>query len=256
MHQQLLENARDLLPNIPLELVTQGAEALVFSTPTHPYLSDAGPCIVKYRPPKHYRHPKLDLAITKSRTSGEARLLGRLYELDIRGPELIAIDAVNGIIWMTFVGFTLANGKTSSLKNWLWNLESESRSNDAQQVCRDLGSQIAKLHKNDIIHGDLTSSNIILQSDSPPDESTFTPMFIDFGLSSISTLVEDKAVDLYLLERALTSTHPASAHLYFEWIFQTYEQAFKDKKEKRQFQDIHKRLKDVRLRGRKRSMLG
>jgi len=31
---------------------------------------------------------------------------------------------------------------------------------------------------------------------------------IDFGLSSNSTMIEDRAVDLYVLERAFISTHP------------------------------------------------
>jgi TP53 regulating kinase-like protein len=36
---------------------------------------------------------------------------------------------------------------------------------------------------------------------------------IDFGLSYISTLPEDKGVDLYVLERAFLSTHPNSESL-------------------------------------------
>lgn len=37
---------------------------------------------------------------------------------------------------------------------------------------------------------------------------------IDFGLASVSTLAEDKAVDLYVLERAFASTHPGSDNLF------------------------------------------
>jgi TP53 regulating kinase-like protein len=39
-------------------------------------------------------------------------------------------------------------------------------------------------------------------------------VLIDFGLSFQSSLVEDKAVDLYVLERAFASTHPASEPLF------------------------------------------
>jgi TP53 regulating kinase-like protein len=63
-----------------------------------------------------------------------------------------------------------------------------------------VGTELAMIHDQDCIHGDLTSSNIMIRDDKL--------IWIDFGLSYISTLAEDKAVDLYVLERALLSTHP------------------------------------------------
>ena len=92
-------------------------------------------------------------------------------------------------------------------------------------------------------------------------------MLIDFGLAYTSTLVEDKAVDLYVLERAFSSTHPASEAL-FASVLKAYEQTMS-----KEWKEIHRRLEDgkssldvdfrvliqlvsVRLRGRKRSMLG
>jgi TP53 regulating kinase-like protein len=72
---------------------------------------------------------------------------------------------------------------------------------------------------------------------------------IDFGLSFQSRLLEDRAVDLYVLERALLSTHPHSAKL-FARILQSYAAhcALGAK--------VLRRLDDVRARGRKRDMVG
>ena len=75
-------------------------------------------------------------------------------------------------------------------------------------------------------------------------------VLIDFGLAYISTLVEDKAVDLYVLERAFSSTHPASEPL-FASVLRAYEQ-----KMGKEWKAVSRRLDDVRLRGRKRSMVG
>lgn len=118
-----------------------------------------------------------------------------------------------------------------------------------------IGTEIAKMHLADIIHGDLTTSNMMLRlpsaeakanlaSSEPPSPSTqlvrtlilhphsyLTPfhrpsflvqVLIDFGLAYTSALVEDKAVDLYVLERAFASTHPDSEPL-FASVLKAYE---------------------------------
>jgi len=109
-----------------------------------------------------------------------------------------------------------------------------------------IGVEIAKMHQADIIHGDLTTSNMMLRPSSPPQL-----VLIDFGLSYHSAMVEDKAVDLYVLERAFSSTHPDSEPL-FEGVLKAYGQKLGPK----EWQGIERRLDDVRLRGRKRSMVG
>ena len=75
-------------------------------------------------------------------------------------------------------------------------------------------------------------------------------MLIDFGLAYTSSLVEDKAVDLYVLERAFSSTHPESEPL-FSSVLQAYE-----KRMGKEWRAVSRRLDEVRLRGRKRSMVG
>ena len=74
-------------------------------------------------------------------------------------------------------------------------------------------------------------------------------MLIDFGLGSISTAEEDKAVDLYVLERAFTSTHPRAEELFQE-VLRAYGASHAGAK------TVLRRLQDVRMRGRKRSMIG
>lgn len=266
MSKDIIDKVHSLLPGFEISLVSQGAEALVFVTPKHPYLpSNIQPAslettkqyIVKYRPRKPYRHEQLDLQITKSRTASEAKLLHKLETLGVRGPKLLALDAPNGIIWMEFLGFRLENNNFSSLKNWLWWIEEKGEAHaigsQAKDVMREVGCAIAKLHLNDIVHGDLTSSNIVLTKE---QDGSLQLALIDFGLSSYSALVEDKAVDLYVLERALISTHPLYSELYNRWLLEGYHSAYSSAKKTPQWVEVERRLALVRMRGRKRSMLG
>lgn len=261
MSEEIIAKAQSHLQNIPLTVVSQGAEAVIFITDIHPYCPkgyksstlSSDKYIIKYRPPKPYRHPKLDSSINKSRTISEAKLLNRLFQIGINVPRLISCDASNGIIWMENIGQILPNNEVSSLKNWLWLAEIDKRdlNDDVKEIMISVGKEVALLHLSDIIHGDLTSSNIILTSD-----NFKIPSLIDFGLSSYSNLSEDKAVDLYVLEKALSSTHPIHSATYNEWLLQGYEEAHKKGKLTKKYVDTIKRLADVKMRGRKRSMLG
>ncbi len=115
-----------------------------------------------------------------------------------------------------------------------------------------------------IIHGDLTTSNLMLRTQKPlmtNGDGSETGhgetakllegevVLIDFGLASQSTQDEDRAVDLYVLERAFGSTHPRAESLFGE-VLKAYGESF------RGANVVLKRLEDVRMRGRKRSMLG
>lgn len=107
---------------------------------------------------------------------------------------------------------------------------------------RLLGEIIANLHSADIIHGDLTTSNILLRKD--------LPVLIDFGLASVSNSAEDRAVDLYVLERAINSTHPECGQQLFHAILSAYGSTVNNAKA------TLSKLADVQLRGRKRDMIG
>lgn len=238
MSTEILKKVNEeVLPGLNLELISQGAEALVFNSDKHPYLPDGPRCVVKYRPRKPYRHEQLDISITKSRTAGEAKLLGRLYEIEgVSVPRLVAVDAANGVLWMEHID-------GPSVKQWLWDGQ------DAESVTNKLtavGAAIGSLHAVGIVHGDLTTSNVLLQG------CDGVPTLIDFGLASYSTLAEDRAVDLYVLERALESTHSAEGPAAMESVLSGYHSAMPAV----DAVAVDRRLQQVRLRGRKRSMLG
>ncbi|EMG46534.1 BUD32 EKC/KEOPS complex subunit BUD32 [Candida maltosa Xu316] len=263
MTDHLVATVQKHVPNIPLKIISQGAEALVFETTIHPYsttpsLHNNKQFIIKFRPPKPYRHPKIDASITKSRTIGEVKFIYKLEKLGIAAPSVISADFPNGIIWMEHLGSSLPDGNISSLKNWLWYLEKQGDvtkcvDERVKSVCNLVGELIGRLHLNDMVHGDLTSSNILLTDDYK------VPALIDFGLSSFSNLPEDKAVDLYVLERAILSTHSVFADTYNAWLLEGYEtihHSVEFKKDgKVKYKDTIRRLEDVRLRGRKRSLI-
>ena len=128
----------------------------------------------------------------------------------------------------------------------------------------------------DLVHGDLTTSNLLAQfADArallpSPTAATsgdsgqnaglvpgqYSLVLLDLGLSSISALAEDKAVDLYVLERALLAAHPRCAPL-LDALLGAYQREYgAGAGERAQLRDVLRKLDDVRLRGRKRSMLG
>lgn len=252
-----------LTENIPLTPISQGAEAVVFTSPVHPYLppqvaasDDEALYILKYRPEKKYRHPVIDKALTKHRTLGEARLLAKLRLIDgLNVPKLIGCEPYHGCIWLEFLGEDLPNGHGfSNLKNFLWMNASDPYSDLVKEVLIKVGKQIGLMHWNDFCHGDLTSSNIVLVRSGDHWE----PYLIDFGLGSISTLVEDKGVDLYVLERAIISTHSSFSERYNGWILEGFKSVFEadGKVGLGKYKELIKRFEEVRLRGRKRSMIG
>jgi TP53 regulating kinase-like protein len=109
-----------------------------------------------------------------------------------------------------------------------------------------MGVIIGKMHEAGIIHGDLTTSNILVDKiNNPP-----SLCLIDFGLSHVENSPEDKAVDLYVLERALNSTFSTIPWM-FEELLLTYRQTYPNGGE-----EVFIKLEEVRLRGRKRTMIG
>ncbi|GAB4841628.1 hypothetical protein Ancab_022342 [Ancistrocladus abbreviatus] len=173
-----------------LVLLKQGAEARIFTS------SFVGrKCIVKERFSKMYRHPSLDSKLTLKRLNAEARCMTKARRLGVVTPVLYAVDTVLHTLTFEYVEGPAvrciflefgANGVV------------EERLDD---IATQIGDAIAKLHDGGLIHGDLTASNMLIS------DVTNQLVLIDFGLSFTSTLPEDKAVDLYVLERALLSMH-------------------------------------------------
>ena len=177
---------------------------------------------MKERLAKAYRLPALDESLRKFRTRREAKVLGRLQEMGFPSPALRDFSDKRMSILMDFVPGV-------KLKDVLEQRE------QVVDLGREMGQRIAKLHSANIIHGDLTTSNMILGREI---------YFIDFGLSFFSGKAEDRAVDLHLLKEGLESKHYRIWEECFKCALEAY------KKEANKSGETLKRLKVVEKRGR------
>lgn len=199
------------------KLISQGAEAKLF-------LEDGS--IIKNRFQKKYRIKEIDDKLRGFRTRREAKILSKLQSLNFRSPRLIKSDDKENII------IEHLNGNL--LKNVL-------EKYDYRKLCSEIGGKIAILHNNSIIHGDLTTSNVILKNEI---------YFIDFGLSFFSDKAEDKAVDLHLLKEGLESKHYKIWEECFKCAIESYKKIAKNSNE------TLRRLEIVEKRGRYRARKG
>lgn len=184
--------------NLPDNLIEKGAEANIYESR---WLNEN--CIIKKRIPKNYRINEIDSKLRKYRTKKEARLLSHVKESGVKTPYLFDIDLDNFTITMQKI-----EGKT--LKDILNDYDI----NLIKSICENIGKNIANMHKMEIIHGDLTSSNIILKNDEI--------IFIDFGLGKYSKLIEDYGVDLLVLKKSLESIKHNISEICFEKILEGY----------------------------------
>lgn len=145
--------------------------------------------IFKQRYPKKYRIEPIDKQIRVTRTLNEARALIKVKNYGLNVPQVFEIDINTSTIIMKFI-----EGK--KLKDLISVLDDAKKN----KIFYDIGRFIAKLHQNGHIHGDITTSNIIITS----NEDIF---LIDFGLHEYSDSIEDKSVDLHLFKRVLISSH-------------------------------------------------
>lgn len=193
--------------------------------------------IVKERFSKKYRHPTLDSKITQKRLYGEARSVAKARRLGVATPVLFAMDSVLHTITFEFIDGL-------SVKDILLSADTlPSSGGQLEGIAVKIGVAIARLHDGGLIHGDLTTSNMLIHTE------TKELVMIDFGLSFTSALPEDKAVDLYVLERALLSLHSSSGDV-MDLILGVY------KKSSKLWCSTMNKLAQVRLRGRKRVMIG
>lgn len=196
------------------KIIQQGAEAKIILSNNF---------IIKDRIKKSYRIPEIDDRIRKLRTRSEAKLLDKASKI-IPIPNVIKIDEKAKEIRMEFI-----NGKKLSDHLDKFPLKKQ------KGICRSIGENTAKLHDADIIHGDLTTSNMILKNNKI--------YFIDFGLGFISHKFEDKAVDIHLLRQALEAKHFKHWETLFKEVLKAYSKS-KDSK------IVLERLKAVEKRGR------
>ncbi|KAM3082596.1 serine/threonine-protein kinase bud32 [Clarireedia jacksonii] len=264
-----LTTANPPLPNLfnypsstPPTLITQGAEALLFKST---YLLPEIPAAVKYRPSKPYRHPILDQRLTKHRILSEARVLAKCRREGVNVPAVYAMDEAGG--WLMFEWIT-GEVVRVRLNEWLEKKkalgvigendgvdgsDTTQEVVDAVDLMKRVGEAIGKMHGVGVVHGDLTTSNLMLRPRESEAETNAAHenkelqgeiVIIDFGLAS-----QNRAVDLYVLERAFGSTHSRAENLFKE-VLSAYGKSYKGALA------VLKKLEEVRMRGRKRSMLG
>ena len=165
--------------------------------------------IIKRRVPKSYRLKELDEKIRKLRTRSESKILEKASKI-IPVPEVIKADENKKEIILEFI-----DGR--KLSDFLDKFQLKKQ----KEICVEIGINIAKLHDTDIIHGDLTTSNMICDSASLHTHRSRI-FFIDFGLGFISHKIEDKAVDLHLLKQALEAKHFKNWKILFDSIVMGY----------------------------------
>ncbi|CAF0759679.1 unnamed protein product [Rotaria sp. Silwood1] len=231
-----MEAAPPVYSNI--ELICQGAEARLFRC-----LYFGRRAILKERFVKTYRHPDLDNAITLQRLKGEVRLLTRAKQLGIHTPAIYHIDWARRTIVME----DLHEART--VKSVIDTLIQEQNTVKLEQLAQQIGTTIGCLHQAQVVHGDLTTSNMLLTE----NDQLY---LIDFGLSAYipnkTQMLEALAVDLYVLERAIICTHQKAKH-FFSNILMAYKSSISDEKQRTLTMN---KYEEVRARGRKRSMVG
>jgi Kae1-associated kinase Bud32 len=203
-------------------ILYQGAEAILTKTTFHQYRA-----VEKRRISKSYRIPEIDRYLISYRTKEEAKLISEARTAGVSVPLLYDINLKNGIIIMEYIDGPrvkdVLNSKTNS---------------EQQQLCKLIGENIGHLHNHELIHGDLTTSNMIIQG-----QQIF---FIDFGLGSKSAELEMQGVDLHVLMEAFESTHSQHPQL-FEWVLDGYRKCYNQN-----VQSVEHKIQDIVKRGRYR----
>ncbi len=192
---------------LPRGVIARGAEAVIER--------EGEKTLIKTRVAKGYRHAAIDSKLRLQRTRLEARVLKRAKAAGVNVPRIHSSDERGAVVRMEFLdGPTLKAAFDVGLSE-------------------RIADQVIRLHSAGIIHGDLTTSNMVL--------SGGKVHLIDFGLARFSASAEDRAVDLHVLEEALASTHTGEAAEAFARILSAYET---------KFPEVAARLKKVESRGR------
>jgi Kae1-associated kinase Bud32 len=195
-----------------MDLIAKGAEANL-------YKEDGK--LIKNRIQKKYRIKELDERLRKLRTRHEAKILEKAKEAGINVPNVLKVDERDNTIEMEYI-----EGKRMK------EIFDEEDNKKIPELSHKIGEVIAHMHKHNIIHNDLTTSNILLKEDKV--------YFIDFGLGYVSTRLEDKAMDLVVFKKSLLASHTKNYHTIWKNILQGYNI---DSQTAKQMKDIEKRVR-------------
>jgi len=191
-----------------MQKIAQGAEAILYKH---------NETVIKDRISKSYRIPEIDIKLRKERTKTEARILQKLLRLKVNVPRVLKVDEAKSTIEIEYIAGTKIRDYLDDKKD--------------VHLFKQIAEQTQLMHDAGIVHGDLTTSNMIFNKG--------IVYFIDFGLSEHSDRIEDKAVDLHLLKECLRSKH----FDIWEACWRIFESHYKNKA-------VLDRLKKVESRGR------
>ena len=184
--------------------------------------------VKKIRRPKAYRIPQLDFEIRRSRTIREAQMIHDAKLVGVSTPFIYWVDMEATTIIMQYIEGYRVKESLDSLSP-----------DDRGGLCERIGMMVGKLHSNGIIHGDLTTSNMIVARND-------SIVLIDFGLAEYSKELEKRGVDLLLLRRSLQATHYLSAKQCLNAIIIGYASVMGEKIVK----DVKRKIREIIRRGR------
>ncbi len=196
-----------------MRIIKRGAESIIYLSEWEGFR-----VAVKRRNPRSYRHPELDSRLRKERMRREARLLRQARAAGVRTPHVL--DVRDSELVLEWLPYPTLKESLSEHRGW---------------ACRELGGLVARLHSAGIVHGDLTTSNMLTDGREI--------YLLDFGLARISESAEDRGVDLHLIEEALRSAHPGLEDCFRE-VLQGYRDEMEDP------EPVLQKLEEIRLRGR------
>ena len=204
-------------------LLKKGAEASLYLAEWH-----GRKVVVKVRIPKKYRPAALDEQIRTYRTVHEPQLMHEAKAAGVPTPLIYIVNVSEASITMEYI-------EGEQIKQLLNNVPKDQR----QELCVKIGRLIGRLHSRGLIHGDLTTSNMILT----PEGKIF---FVDFGLGEKNFEVEAQGVDLHLMKRALQSTHYQFWEECFKNVLRGYSLVFGVETAEK----VYEKIKEIERRGR------
>ena len=199
-----------------MKIIKRGAEAVLYQD---------GNTVVKERIKKSYRIDQIDDKLRKERTRKEVKLLNEARRTGILTPKVLDTDEKNNKIIMEFIDGQRLKDILNSVPD-----------NKKVLLAEEIGENVGKLHEAGIIHGDLTTSNIMIKNNQM--------YFIDFGLGEFSKRTEDFAIDLSVLKEAFKSTHFKYLELLWKSFIRVYSQTFSN------HEKVLKALEEIEKRGR------
>jgi len=206
-----------------MKILKQGAEAIIYFDKLN-----SQEVLVKERTKKNYRLDQIDKKLRTNRTRQEMKLMREARGHGVLTPKIISSQEESFKIFMEHI-----NGKL---------VKDSLNPKSFRKICFEVGANIGKLHSSGIIHGDLTTSNMITKNGKI--------YFIDFGLGQFSSKIEDMATDLRVLLETLRATHNKISEGSWESVKRGY------KSQNKKAGEVFERMRKIEKRARYREKSG